>query len=181
MYKHIFKEIDDLEAFLNRDEVKLIIGKNYDFYKELWLQHEQKFKGERKKIQIEGRWNWLAILYIPAWYGYRKLHSMYWVLLCMFSALFFYESYYNTELLKSTSGIFLVLALMSRSTYLQTIVARVKAYDKLPNKERKEQFLKKYGGESTLLAWLYGIGYIVILLATGITAAYLGGHIESPL
>lgn len=105
---------------------------------------------------------------------------MYWTVLGTLSALLFYESYYDTEILKSSTGIFFALAFISRSTYLQTVVSRVEAYDKLPNKERKEQFLKKYGGESTLLAWLYGVGHIMILVAVITAAMYLGGHLESP-
>ncbi len=173
MYKKIFEDIGDVQTFLDRDVVRSIIGKNYDFYRELWLQHEQQINGERAKIKVKGRWNWLAFIFIPAWYGYRKMHSMFLGLLAAFSALIFYEIFYDTEILKSTSALFGFLALYSRAMYLQIVVARVKAYDKLPNKERKEWYLKRYANASKKLAWLYGVGYILIIFAVILIAGYL--------
>ncbi len=183
MYKDIFKKLDNPEEFLNQESTKKMVGKNYEFYKELWTQHLEKIEGKRKKIEVKGRWNWLATLYIPAWFGYRKMHDFFWVVTALLAAVLFYETYTNTEIIKPgvSAGIFIVFAIYSRAFYLGSTIKNVKYYNDLSNEERKQQYLKKYGGASNTLAWVYGVGFILILAATSYLGARLGGHLYTPL
>ncbi len=176
-YKALFKEIGDVKTFLDQEEVKLLVGQNYDHYRDLWLQHEQKLKGERKKIEVKGRINWLAFIYLPAWLGYRKMHLVYWIFVISFSALSFYEIYYDTELLKSSTPIYAFFAANAKSIYLQHIIHYAKSYKKLPNKERKIAYIKNFGGASKVLAWFYGVSYIVLIVGSGLFALYLRGEL----
>ncbi|MGH1403937.1 MAG: hypothetical protein ACRBDL_06810 [Alphaproteobacteria bacterium] len=183
MYKGFFKQVGDVEAFLDRDEVRELIGEKYDFYRELWLQHDQKLKGERKKIEVKGRFNLLGVLFLPAWYGYRKMHGNFWAIAVLFSVIAFYESYYDVEVLPANliTMLFLVFATYSRSMYFQSIYARIKKYDALPNKERKEAYLRKHSGISTALGWFYGLGYVLIMVTTVACGLWLGGHLDTVL
>jgi len=174
LYKQAISEVDDLKVFLDRAEVKKAIGENYNFYRELWLQHDKKLKGELKKVSLKGRVNWLALLYIPAWYGYRKLHLEYWSLLVMISLITFYDAYNNVEILKHTKPLFAILALYSRSTYLSALIRKIKKYDALPNRERKETYSKINFDTSKKLAWIYGITYITVILSSYVIGDILG-------
>lgn len=105
------------------------------------------------------------------------MHLLYWLLTTLIGALVFVEAFLDKEFIKSLSYVFVVLSLYSRSGYLLNTYNMNKKYEALPNKERKEQYLKWHAGVSVTLAYVYGIGYIVILLVLSLLGSYMGGHL----
>ena len=52
-----FETLSDLEAFLDREDVKTLIGDKYDHYRELWLETFDRKVNKAEKVKIKGRFN----------------------------------------------------------------------------------------------------------------------------
>ena len=171
-----FETIDDLERFLNRDDVKHMIGKEkYDHFRELWLsQYASAVMGEKKK-KVEGSFNWLALTASPlAWYGYRRMYALVFSLCGIFVALSFGDYFFGMDTSLPLMVVFLILVFMSKDMYLGHLVSCTKKIDAMPNQERVEEFLKWRKGPSVALAtfttlFLIAItAYITMLMAESI-------------
>jgi|GEM_PF-2245207 len=149
-----FETIQELENFLNRDDVKQMIGaEKYDHYCELWLSnYASSVMGEPKK-KIEGKFNWLAFIASPlAWYGYRRMYALVTAFCAAFAVLSFTDIFFGVDTSLGMLAAFLVLIFMSKDVYLGHLVKCTKKIDSMQSQEQVECFLERRRGTSTALA-----------------------------
>jgi len=171
-----FHSIDDLEKFLDRDETKKMIGKNYDHYRELWIaNYYQGVMGEPKK-KVKGRTNWLAIVAYPIWFAYRKMYAIFFGICVAMAAISFGEVYFNYEIPASAYSGTIILAFMAKDIYFEHLIKQVKKVDNMPNKERKESFYKWHGGVSIIFAILSLPIFLTFIFFAGYIASKISGN-----
>lgn len=161
--------LHDLEAILARDDVKIMIGKNYDHYRSLWINRYRRLVMKEDIEKEKGGFCWLAFLACIAWFGYRRMYMLLFVFIIMIAALVFAETYYD---LRSTSllGLAVFMGFWGKDFYLDHIIASTQKIDKLPNQERVDRFLKWRTGVSQFWAWVavplsIALNFIVIIVA----------------
>lgn len=157
-----FNTRGDLEDFLNRKDIKSIIGENYDHYRELWLAQYDRIVNNEPKKKVKGAFNWLALLSFLVWAAYRKLYSSFFALFVLMVALSFAEAYYDANLSAGLTGIWIVFAFISKDLYLLHLVSVARKLDRMQDEDKKERFLKRREGVSKLYAWLSIPVFIVI-------------------
>lgn len=146
--------IHDLTNLLDREDVKQLIGKNYDFYRELWLSnYESVVMGEPKK-PIKGRHNIFAFFLFPVWAGYRKLYSLLGIIILFILGAALLDTYFGYELSGFSSFIGLFLWLVYQDLYFEHIIKRSRKLDKIHSHERLLAYIKRYGGTSVMSAIL---------------------------
>ena len=171
-----FTSLDDLERFLDREDIKGLIGKNSDLYRAYWVREYDKVVNKETRERVKGSFNWLALLSFPIWAAYRKMYLYFLVYAGIMAVVTFIEEYY---LFLLPSGVFfpvyVLLALMSRDLYLYHLVEISKKMDMLRDFKRDE-FIKRHGGVSKLYAWLALPVFLVLMILTMIAGGYAGGH-----
>ncbi len=171
-----FTSLDDLERFLDRDETKELIGKNYDLYRAYWLREFDKVVNKEERERVKGSFNWLALFSFPIWAAYRKMYLYFLVYAGTMAAVTFVEEYYLYLL---PSGVFLplyvILALISRDLYLYHLVEISKKMDMLRDFKRQE-YIKHHGGVSKLYAWLALPVFVVAMILVMYAGSYAGGN-----
>ncbi len=172
-YKKLgFQSIHDLESFLDSDEIKTLIGKNYDHYRAYYLAgYEHKVMGEAKK-KVRGSFNWLALTLGLVWFSYRKMYVFVFSISLVFALISFAEKYYDMEAGAGSTPIvvWLIFALYSKDWYLGGLVKRKNKIQNFTNHERAERYLKRHSGVSVVAAFLslpflFAMMYISIILA----------------
>ena len=151
-----FESIHDLEKFLNRDDIKHMIGKEkYDHFRELWLSsYASSVMGEPKK-KIEGKFNWLALIASPlVWYAYRRMYALVFSLCGVFAVLSFVKLFFDIDTIPGLMAVFLVLVFTSKNIYLGHLVRCTKKIDAMSSQEKVANFLKWRKSTSTGLAVL---------------------------
>lgn len=168
-----FESIEQLEAFLGRDDVRHMIGEEkYDHFRTLWLsRYASAVNGEPKK-KIEGSFNWLALFASPlAWYGYRRMYALVFSLCGVFAALSFFDLYLGFDTSIPMTIAFLVLVFMSKDMYLGHLVRCTKKIDAMQDKEAAEEYLKWRKGPSTALAVLTTLFLLAVTLYVAVIMA----------
>lgn len=187
-----FNSIDILEKFLNRDDVKHMIGaKKYDHFRELWIaNYKYKVMGETSKPKVKGKLNWLALIATPmAWYGYRRMYGLVFSLCGIFALLSFVDLFFGVDTSIGMMIVLLVLIFTSKDMYLGHLVRCTKKIDAMPNQERVDNFLKWRNGTSAGLAvitttFIFGImTYVSVIMAIELTKALheTGLYTDNPL
>lgn len=177
-----FNSRDDLETFLNREDVINLIGKNYDHYKTLWLYHYDKKVEKKSPEKVQGRFNWLGLLAPFAWLAYRKMYAVLIAVCSVILAVSLIETYMGTEpdisnKIANMAG--LILAMTGKQFYFSHVVQSVKKMDKMTSTD-KARFLSRNGGVSVLWAWLATPVFLVVLIIS-IEAVYmLTGEAQDP-
>lgn len=196
-YKKLgFDSIHDLDNFLNREDVKQMIGpEKYDHYKELWTSdYKYKVMGETGKPKVKGKLNWLALMATPmAWYGYRRMYGLVFSLCGIFALLSFAELFYGVDTSLGMVIVLLALIFMSKNMYLSHLVRCTKKIDAMPDQDSVDNFLKWRKGTSTGLAvitttFVLGIMiYVSVIMALELMEAlhemgfYAGGNPLYPI
>lgn len=166
--------LHDLEVFLDREDVVVMIGKNYDHYREYWLADYRRKIMREPKQKIKGSFNWLAFFLTPAWFGYRRMYAWILGLSVAMGCLAFIEEYFELEASTgSMTGIGIAFALLSKGLYLQHLVKCTEKIDGMPNRERKERFMTLRSGVSIALSIL-SVQFLLVVVFLGlILAEYL--------
>lgn len=171
-----FKSFEDLERFLDREDIKELIGKNYDLYRAVWVREYDKVVNKHERERVKGWFNWLALFSFPIWAAYRKLYLYFFIYTGIMGALTFFEEYFQDPL---PTGVFfpiyVILAIVSRDLYLYHVVELDKKMNMLRD-YKKQEFLKHHGGVNKLYAWLSLPVFLVLMIAAMIAGGYAGGH-----
>ena len=172
-----FNEVADLERFLAHEDIKTLIGDNYDHYKAVWLEKFNRVMSGTEKEKIKGRFNWLALLSYPVWAAYRKMYAQYITFVALMAALTFAEVYFDFSVPPGAFiGMFIVFAIMSKDIYLMNLVNHAKKLDKMDANER-EKYIALRTGTSKLYAWLSLPVFIAVLAVSAILASTLSGNL----
>ncbi|PCJ99371.1 MAG: hypothetical protein COA45_04855 [Zetaproteobacteria bacterium] len=140
--------------FLDREDVKQLIGNKYDFYRELRLSnYESVVMGEPKK-SIKGRYNIFAFFLFPVWAGYRKLYYILGILILFILGAALLDTYFDYELSSFSGFISLFLWMSYQDLYFEHIIQRSRKLDKIHSHEKVLAYVKRYGGTSTMTAVL---------------------------
>ena len=175
-----FETLSDLEAFLDREDVKTLIGDKYDHYRELWLETFDRKVNKAEKVKIKGRFNWLALLSYIIWAAYRKMYAHYLAFLFLMAALTFAEVYFGFEVPSGAFvGMFIALALMSKDFYFGNLVEYVKKLDAMDEGER-ESYIALRAGTSKLYAWLALPVFLAVLIGSAIVASVISTGVAVP-
>ena len=167
-----FNNIKRLEDFLDRDEVKELIGKNYNHYKELWLDNFNHAVNGMKKRKIKRRMNWLALISPLIWYGYRKMYGAMMAMIAALAAVTFAEVYYGFDIpARAYIALSTLLLITSKDAYFHHIVNSMKKADAMVNKEERKNYLRSRAGVSVFwavlsLPLLAAVLYIAMHLAS---------------
>lgn len=177
-YKKLgFDSIHDLENFLNREDVKQMVGDNYDHYRELWLSNYAYGVMNEPKTKVKGKTNWLAIVASPiVWLAYRRMYAPALGFVATLVALVFCEQYFDFSIGSGMGGAMLVLAFMSKDMYFDHIVRCTRKIDAMPNQERVDQFLKWRKGTSILFAVMVVPIFIALCFGALVLGAELSGN-----
>ncbi|MBL4805017.1 MAG: DUF2628 domain-containing protein [Alphaproteobacteria bacterium] len=171
-----FKSLQDLERFLDREDIKQLIGKNYDLYRAVWVREFDKVVNKETRDRVKGAFNWLALISFPIWAAYRKMYMYFFVYAGIMAAITFFEEYYLYTLpAGALLPVYIILAIMSRDLYLHHLVELDKKMDMLRD-FKKEEFIKHHGGVSKLYAWLALPAFIILMLVVMFAGSYAGGH-----
>ncbi len=149
-----FDTKEQLEKFLDRDDVKHMIGEEkYDHYHELWLSNFSSSVIGEPRSKIEGTFNWLALWASPlAWYGYRRMYGLVFSLCGIFTLLSFVDLLFGVDTSIGMMAVFLVLIFTSKDLYLGHLQRCTKKIDAMSSQEQGDNFLKWRNGTSTGLA-----------------------------
>ena len=171
-----FKTLQDLERFLDREDIKQLIGKNYDLYRAVWVREFDKVVNKETRDRVKGSFNWLALISFPIWAAYRKMYMYFFVYAGIMAAITFFEEYYLYTLpAGALLPVYIILAIMSRDLYLHHLVELDKKMDMLRD-FKKEEFIKHHGGVSKLYAWLALPAFIILMLVVMFAGSYAGGN-----
>lgn len=152
--------IHDLTDFLDRDYVKQMIGKNYDFYRELWLSnYESVVMGEPKK-SIKGRYNIFAFFFFPVWAAYRKLYYILGIFILLDLSMTIFAAYIGLHLPYITQWLNIFFWISYKDIYLTHLIKSNNTLDKIHPQCRK---FKPYNGTNVPLGIIAFIAYIILL------------------
>ncbi len=125
IFEKYFDSYEELEDFLNTDDVKRLIGKNYDKYKNLFLYKYRNTILNQPKEKVKGNINWPAILALPFWAAYRKIYSVSAIIAIILSIIVFIEIYFNLNEINIGIGI-LACSFFANAMYFDHIVKVIK-------------------------------------------------------
>lgn len=141
----------ELQNFLNKDAVKAFIGKNYEHFREIWINDYAKNKS--RGIATARHLNWLALLAGPVtWFAYRKMYIMALTFTLCYCAATLFEYAISTPLpIAGFVGINVYFACVSKGMYYEHIRAFFsKNHNTSPNE--LEALITRHGGTSTIAA-----------------------------
>lgn len=160
----------DTVAFLEKEEVRKFVGKNFDKFKIKWLKG---VKTKNGKGPPQGfRWNTMAFLSIFTWLSYRKMWIMYAVFLSCMSLATIFESYavykWNYKFSSTTYlGPLIVMGCLSTNLYFLHVANFFERNKDLPS-DQLEAKIEKEGGASVGYAIAGTIFAIFAIMAAAV-------------
>lgn len=158
----------DLEIFLGLPDVQRFIGKNYEYYKNLWLGDYAKKKSVIG-VANTNHLNALAMLLnVPTWLGYRKMHAYALGFTALFCLVMVGEHFLGLRVPNGVYAILnLVVALRLKGLYFDWVVRQ---FYKHRDTERAvfDAFLGRQGGTSVPLAIFYGLFFAAAVIGTSL-------------
>lgn len=164
-------------TFIESKDVELFVGKNYQKYKERWLNSVKKEKHFKNGNLSSFSFNLLALVALPAWLGYRKMYLFFFSflgLLCLIT-LGEYLSGYHLPTTAFTGGL-AALSFLMNGFYFTHIYTSLKKTNAV-NKEEKKIYIQRKGGTSIPLAF----GYLTLSFVLLILSSLLGSYIAHKL
>lgn len=156
---------EELLEFVNSEDVKNFVGKNYERYKAKWTKGIEKAKSVEKGVQMFSP-NLLAFLFLPAWLGYRKLHKAFVAYMITVCGLLLFEVFAGIYIPSSAyTGGLMALSFLMNGIYFAHVQKFFETLNQTDPKDR-EQLIKKVGGTSAPLAWGYLVLSVVLIVLT---------------
>ena len=157
----------DTVAFLEREDVKNFVGKNFEKFKATWLKGVEKNNGHG--IPSGFRWNTMAFLSIFTWLAYRKMWKMYAIFLGCMSAMTIFEIYaaFKWDYAAGSNiyiGSLVVLSGLSTNLYFTEVLNFFEKNKNVPADVLADK-IKKEGGVSVTYSILGTIGAIGTIFA----------------
>lgn len=158
----------DYPTFINNPKVEAFIGKDYEYFKDLWAKDFVKKKGNALKVMTCFHWTWLGVILGPiVWFSYRKMYAVAWSLIALFATVSFLESYFDFEVgAGAFFGTNLALALLAQNHYFMYVVDFFRKNANLPGHQLDELIATK-GGTSMVAPVVI---FILTIFSIGISA-----------
>ena len=175
-----WREIDsnfDFDAFINAPTVRAFIGKNYDYYKDIWAKDYAK-KKSIAGIMSSFHLNWLGLLAGPvSWFCYRKMYGVAIGITALYCVATLLE-YYIGKPISSTAFVAanVILASMAKGYYFAHVRNFIEKNGTL-SQTMFEQRIARDGGVSIPLA----VGGFILSISAIIGCAAIGETIFGPL
>ena len=167
----------DYPTFINNPKVAAFIGKDYDYFKNLWAKDFEKKNGNAQKVMACFHWTWLGVILGPVvWFSYRKMYKMAWLVIGLFSAITFVEVFFNLN--AGSGGYFaanLVLALMAKNMYLMHTIEFFRQNADLPGHQLDDLVAAK-GGTSVAAPFVMFIMFFACMIGAAVIGDLAAGN-----
>lgn len=167
----------DYATFINNPKVAAFIGKDHEYFKDLWAKDFEKKNGNAQKVTTCFHWTWLGVILGPVvWFSYRKMYNMAWLVIALFSAITFVEVFFNVNV--GSGGYFaanLVLALMAKNMYLMHTIEFFRKNADLPSDQRDDLIAVK-GGTSVAAPFVMFVTFFACMIAAAVLADLVAGN-----
>ena len=139
-----------------REELRLFVGKNADYYIAKWEE-----LGETQKVS----WNWAAFMFGLLWFGYRKMYPHAFVFLVFSLVLQFIQTAVKTHpivIMLTNILISVVVGMFGNYLYYQYAKTKIKQIKESITDERQRTLeIVRNGGTSLSTAIAIGLLYLM--------------------
>ena len=167
----------DYHTFINNPKVAAFIGKDYDYFKNLWAKDFEKTKGNALKVITSMHWTWLGLICGPiVWYSYRKMYKTAWGILGIFVAASFAVEFFDLQNSGGGyAGAYIVLAVLAKGYYFQHVVEFFNKNADLPQ-DQLNDLIAKEGGTSIMAPIVIFIIGVICMCSAEILGDLAAGH-----
>lgn len=181
--KQYFEDFD-LPTFLMNPKVADFVGKDFDKFKDIWLNDYEKADRNFSGIGMRLHWTWLGVIIGPCiWFTYRRMGELALATLLFFAGLEFIREYINLGIDTIESAVFdifafavfVIFALWGKSLYLHHIIKFFRTNDHLSGPQLDE-LIEDFGRTSVTRAVLFFIFSVMVLIAANIMGDITAGR-----
>ena len=157
--------INNENAELSVDNLKLFVGKNYEYFEKKWAIIEES-KSKRA-------WNWAAFFGGVFWMAYRKMYFYSWIFIgaivveTLLEYAFSFPAKYSNAL---NIGISMTFGMQANYWYKLHVEKKIKEISFSNSNEDLKIELAKQGGTNIAAGIAFTVGMIALLYLVGVVA-----------